>query len=243
MVVERHAEAVSVLSDSRHIPPPVSDDSSEHTLQWLRAHVCRFSSGATHAERRQLVERRLAAIDPAQLRARARTTADLAPDAVPTAVLGDALGLKDPVDLVPHVRAAATGYLSGEVSPEADAGTAALLRVVDVTDATLLLQAHKATSDLIFAAMRRDGGEVPVDDLLHETLRFDAPVPAIRRVGVTVDVAAANRDPDVFADPDVFRSSRGRSPYLTFGYGIRPCPAPEHALAIAAGYLEGSRAT
>ncbi|GII78104.1 hypothetical protein Sru01_30860 [Sphaerisporangium rufum] len=57
---------------------------------------------------------------------------------------------------------------------------------------------------------------------------------------VVLDVAAANRDPAVFDDPDRFRP--GRAPnHLTFGAGLRPCPAPEVALALAAGVVMAVR--
>ncbi|WP_433541875.1 cytochrome P450 [Streptosporangium sandarakinum] len=57
---------------------------------------------------------------------------------------------------------------------------------------------------------------------------------------VLLDVAAANRDPHVFDDPDRFRP--GRSPrHLTFGAGPRPCPAERIALALAAGVVEAVR--
>jgi cytochrome P450 len=36
--------------------------------------------------------------------------------------------------------------------------------------------------------------------------------------------ASANRDPQVFGDPDEFRLDRGRNRHLTFGSGIHTCP-------------------
>ncbi|UBU15369.1 cytochrome P450 family protein [Nonomuraea gerenzanensis] len=78
-----------------------------------------------------------------------------------------------------------------------------------------------------------------IDALLCETLRQDPPLKATRRLDtrtggeVTIDLVAVNRDPDAH-DPAL-----GHVPHLTFGHGVRPCPAPEHALALAAGVLEG----
>ncbi|MDI2131106.1 cytochrome P450 [Yinghuangia seranimata] len=108
---------------------------------------------------------------------------------------------------------------------------------------------------------------VPVAALVNETLRLDPPVRGTRRrvaaplglattdtadeadatpearelpvdTVVVLDFAAANRDPDVFPDPDAFDPSRGHTAHLTFGHGLRPCPGADHALALACGTLE-----
>ncbi|MFC4013001.1 hypothetical protein ACFOY2_37645 [Nonomuraea purpurea] len=229
MLITRHSQARALLSDSRYVPPPVRQDGREGTLAWLRAHVSRFSSGQTHAERRRLVTDRLAHVNPAELRPAARAmTGERDGDwrGVPTDVLAAALG-------VPQTRAvpaAASGYLSGEESPQADAAVAELLKVADLPAITLLLQAHTATEALIETALSHAAPGDDVDALLHETLTLDPPLKATRRLDtrtgdeVTIDLVAANRDADL--------------PHLTFGYGLRPCPAPDHALALAAGVLE-----
>ncbi|MFI7425092.1 cytochrome P450 [Nonomuraea sp. NPDC049684] len=247
MLITHHAEARAVLSDSRYVPPPVPQDGEPGTLAWLRAHVSRFSTGETHAERRRLAVERLSALDPAELRTAARAaTRDRIGNrdgdwhGVPTAVLGAALGVPD----TSAVPAAASGYLSGEGSPQADAAVAELLGLTDLPAVTLLLQGHAATESLIENALAH---AVPGDDpeaVLRETLRQDPPLKASRRLDtrtgeeVTIDLVAANRDPEVFADPDRFDASRGPAPHLTFGDGLRPCPAPAHALALAAGVLD-----
>jgi len=77
---------------------------------------------------------------------------------------------------------------------------------------------------------------------LQELLRFNPPVAAQPRYtppdrevtvcGVTLPpnsavlfgIAAANRDPAVFADPDRFDIDRGAQALLTFGPGLRTCP-------------------
>ncbi|MEV0199862.1 hypothetical protein [Nonomuraea sp. NPDC050691] len=272
MVITRHDEARAVLADPRYVPPPVRQDAPPYTLGWLRAQVSRFSSSETHAERRRALEKRLAELDPAALRRRAReATLERAGDwkGVPTEVLAAALGVAVPV---PLVEAAATGYLSGEETLEADAAVAELIALrgdgpQTITDLTLLLQAHAATEGLIANALThadRTGTERTHDDqpgterthddqagiegLLCETLRHDPPLKASRRVDratgeeIVIDLVAANRDPAVFADPERFDPSRGENPHLTFGHGVRPCPAAAHALALATGVLDALRA-
>ncbi|NUO97971.1 MAG: hypothetical protein HOW59_08585 [Nonomuraea sp.] len=243
MLITHHAEARAVLADSRYVPPPVPQDAEPGTLAWLRAHVSRFSTGDTHAERRRLVVERLSALDPAELRTAAgAATEERDGDwrGVPTAVLGAALGVKD----TSAVPAAAAGYLSGEGGSQADAAVAELVEAADLPAITLLLQGHAATEALIENALAH---AVPGDDpeaVLHETLRQDPPLKASRRLDtrtgdeVTIDLVAANRDPEVFTEPGRFDASRGPTPHLTFGDGLRPCPAPAHALALAAGVLD-----
>ncbi|MBB5079637.1 hypothetical protein [Nonomuraea endophytica] len=232
MLITRYTQATAVLEDSGVVPPPVPQDAEPGTLAWLRARVSRFASGPVHAERRRAVVELLASFDPAELRVRARALAGVPADEVAARSFG--------VDQVAAVSAAASGYLSGETSPEADAAVRELLPL-GIPMITVLLQAHASTAALIANARAHDDGVTPIEDLLHETLRHDPPLKRTRRVGVEIDLVAANRDPDVFPDPDRFDPSRGRTPHLTFGHGVRPCPAAAHALAIAAGYLEGNR--
>ena len=78
-----------------------------------------------------------------------------------------------------------------------------------------------------------------VDRLVEEMLRHDSPLHLFERTatadvelhGVTVRrgekvaalLGAANRDPDVFADPDRFVADRDPNPHLAFGAGIHFC--------------------
>jgi len=78
-----------------------------------------------------------------------------------------------------------------------------------------------------------------IDAAVEETLRFDAPVRFLMRkairpmnyygqdvaVGenVTVVMAAANRDPSIYENPDEFRLDRPRNHHHTFGFGVHFC--------------------
>ncbi|MFI6264817.1 cytochrome P450 [Micromonospora sp. NPDC051006] len=126
----------------------------------------------------------------------------------------------------------------------------------------LLVQACDASAGLIGAGARhllpppdRDRAAVPGDTtrLLAEVLRLDPPVRGTRRVtaatvrlggvelpagtGLLLRFDAANRDPAVFAEPDMVRPDRA-VPALTFGAGHRGCPGQRHALALAIGVLD-----
>jgi cytochrome P450 len=253
MLITRHAEARALLADPRYVPPPVRQDGEPGTLAWLRSQVSRFSHGEVHAERRRPLTTCLATLDADALRSAAgELTLERAGDwrDVPTTVLGAALGFEDTARLAEAVRTAATGYLSGVETPEADAAVTELTRLAggvtpgDVARISLLLQAHAATEGLIDAALAHAGPGGEVEGLLHEVLRHDPPLKVTRRADrwtgaeVVVDLVAANRDPDVFGDPGRFDASRGETPHLTFGAGVRPCPASRHGLALAAGVLE-----
>lgn len=130
----------------------------------------------------------------------------------------------------------------------------------------LLVQACDATAGLIGAAAhhllpspgRLAGGDSPgaagTAKLLAEVLRLDPPVRATRRVTATevrlggrdlpagspvlLRFDAANRDPQVFAEPAAFRPGRPGAGLLTFGAGERGCPGDRHALALATGVLD-----
>ncbi|WP_084316756.1 cytochrome P450 [Actinospica robiniae] len=116
----------------------------------------------------------------------------------------------------------------------------------------ILVQACDATGTLVDNALRalaEDGGDQEVDEILAETLRYDPPVRTMRRIAlqaaaiggvevregdtVTLDIAAANREPEVCQQP---------TGSLTFGADPRHCPGWRHAFALAAGILDLSRA-
>jgi cytochrome P450 len=74
---------------------------------------------------------------------------------------------------------------------------------------------------------------------VDEILRFDSPVQGLSRVATTdLDLggehipsgarihllfAAANRDPEVFPDPDRFDITRTPNNHLAFGFGVHHC--------------------
>jgi cytochrome P450 len=89
----------------------------------------------------------------------------------------------------------------------------------------------------LWKACREDRSLVPL--ALEETLRYDAPVQNLGRETtrdveihsvtipqgsrVVVSFGAANRDPDVFEDPDDYRLDRGECRHLAFGQGRHFC--------------------
>jgi len=89
----------------------------------------------------------------------------------------------------------------------------------------------------LWKACREDRSLVPL--ALEETLRYDAPVQNLGRETtrdveihgvaipkgsrVVVSFGAANRDPEVFEDPDDYRLDRGEVRHLAFGQGRHFC--------------------
>ncbi|TDB89907.1 cytochrome P450 [Actinomadura sp. KC216] len=267
LVITRHADVTVVLGDPRFVVQPAGSGARRHSLAWLRQTVSRFSEGADHERRRALVVRALDAMSPADLRLRARdrVLAGDDPERAPVLALGGALGVTEPGTLARAVPAAASGYLTGEGGPGADRAVAALARLLGpgpdeevAGRIAILMQACEATAELVRRtlpyARRPESRGRPAERVIAETLRFDPPVPVMRRVAATdarlgsravprgtvlvLDLRAANRDPAVFEDPDRFDPGRREGPHLTFGAGRRPCPAADHAPHLAAGVVE-----
>lgn len=280
LAVARYADAVALLNNPAfEVPAPAPAPAAPEPngtpvgLTWLRATVSRFTSGPDHRRRRALAIALLDTVEPGALRDRAAAatataladgaTAEAVALRIPVTTLAAALGL-DP-SVVDHVAIAARGYQPGtDAGPGGDTAVRALVTACGGTpdEATaasiaVLVQAYEATAKLIgnaLVASRRAPDQTTIDRLLAETLRFDPPVEAMRRVcvapttvgattvdertPVVVNVPAANRDPAVFATPDVFDPGRSDvERHLTFGTGIRPCPGRDHAVALAAGVL------
>lgn len=122
------------------------------------------------------------------------------------------------------------------------------LELDDVVFTALLIAVagHETTANLLGAALfrlLRHGEPVTaaaVDaGLVTELLRLDGPVQAVGRTatrhhvidGIAIDagqsvlvvIAAANRDPQVFTDPDEFRTDRREPAPLSFGHGPHYC--------------------
>jgi cytochrome P450 len=94
-----------------------------------------------------------------------------------------------------------------------------------------------ASAPAMWDELRRDPALVP--GAIEESLRHDSPIQGFFRTtvadyplhGVEIPTGArvlllygaANRDPRHYADPDVFRVSRGAGDHLAFGSGIHLC--------------------
>jgi cytochrome P450 len=106
---------------------------------------------------------------------------------------------------------------------------------VDAAIASALLVLHQHPRE--FRRLRKDPGLLPA--AVEESLRFEAPgqtaprivrddtaiegVFARRNTVVLLGLGAANRDPEAFADPDVFRLDRPKAEHLSFGKGNHSC--------------------
>lgn len=156
-----------------------------------------------------------------------------------------------------------------EKERDADDGVSSLLGICGAVDLecavarlTIMVQACDATAALIEATLQvleetdtAAAASWPTKALLLEVVRCCPPARFSRRVSrearpdwdvpagglVLCDVFAANRDPAAHDRPDDFDPSRKEQLSLTFGYGIRPCPAQAHALALAGGVVEALR--
>ncbi|MFF3438237.1 cytochrome P450 [Streptosporangium sp. NPDC002721] len=134
---------------------------------------------------------------------------------------------------------------------EAEVDGERLTRAEVVNFANILLVAGHITTTMLLgntvvcldahpeqlARVREDRSVIP--DAIEESLRFFSPFAALGRVTNTdvelggqhvpadqllmVWIAAANRDPRQFADPDVFDPSRDPNPHLGFGRGVHFC--------------------
>jgi len=146
------------------------------------------------------------------------------------------------IDLIPLAaeRAARPGgdLLSALLAAGLDADEAILMALL------LLVAGHETTANLIGNAVAvlhdcpdalRSSQNKPVKAVVEELLRFEPPVQLTARVAIQphdpiragdqvfVSIAAANRDPAVFTDPDQFRLDRPGAAHLSFGHGAHFC--------------------
>jgi len=132
------------------------------------------------------------------------------------------------------------GHGSGGLTGQEIAGNAMLL----------LLAGHVAVRNLIGNAVylllsypnakqKLDADQSLLTDVIDETLRFEPPVTLIPRIAledlevsgqlipkgalVQLSIAAANRDPRHFPDPDRFNVTPGRARAVSFGHGPHGC--------------------
>lgn len=235
---------------------PEADASASGLAERLRARASRFTNGAVHEDRRRRLEGLLDGMDPDTLAvaaaARTRTLATAGAESVaahvPVACLAEGLGFDDPESLPPLVAVLAANYPHGGASQSADAAAARLLAAAPARAAVhgdaelriqLLVQAHAATAGLVMAALQRDeesATSATTSELLAATLREAPPVRRTRRTAPDGGTLVLHLD-----GPD--RESPHEEPRtLAFGAGHRACPAPRHAVAIAAAIVDGLRA-
>jgi cytochrome P450 len=73
---------------------------------------------------------------------------------------------------------------------------------------------------------------------VEELFRVRPPVPTVERAGLTLDIAAANRDPEMFRSPNRIEPLHRRaSRHLSFGAGPHACPGRAQATAEAIALL------
>lgn len=133
------------------------------------------------------------------------------------------------------------------------------------TCVVFLVAGHETTTNLIgnavlallrrpeeLEALRSDPDRIAL--VIEETLRYDGPIQRVRRMvarecelggamlrpgeAVHVMLGAANRDPDVFEDPDRFWPERPKNGHLAFGLGVHFCVGAGLARVEAPAALE-----
>lgn len=265
-IIDR-ADVARILADPRFVVPE-ADAAATAPSDRFRALASRLANGGPHDARRRHLDRMVAALRPDELARLATTRTRRALEAeetervdvaaiardVPVATLAEALGFSDPAALPPLVATVARRYASGaptdaaaedlaitRLLTAAPAGADAEARVLAVQ---LLVQAFAATAALVEVAMRRllaspdSSRSTPsTRELLLATLRDESPVPLTRRVSPSGALVVLRLD-----GPDHEAAGIAAEPRtLAFGAGPRACPAPHHAVAIAAAIIDELR--
>jgi cytochrome P450 len=179
VIVTRHRDVCSVLSDPGYEIPGVTGTAPVGTVAWLRGSVSRFANGEAHARRRAIAIREADALSPAMLRAdalrRALTILDAAAGVgridvmaalarrVPLATLAAALGIADADRAAELAMTTAAAYFPGadaERERAGDESTAELVRLLGPADQeviaariAVMMQACDATAALIGTAV------------------------------------------------------------------------------------------
>ncbi|MET9343852.1 hypothetical protein [Nonomuraea sp. NPDC003804] len=262
MFITGHAEVRAVLSDPSYVPPPVAAGAEPGTLGWLRARVSRFAAGPAHAERRALVEARLAVLDPAALRTAAAETTR-------TLLTGPAAG--QATDMATDMAADMAADMATSEATD---------RTTDMADRVL---AHGVPTRVLGPALGVACTDALVSDVATvaggylsgvTTPEIDAAVAALAAVAGIPEITillqahgattallrnAIARPPEPLAPDDLLRDTLRHdppvratkrvdatgalvevdlTPDLAFGHGPRRCPGSGHAMAIATGVLE-----
>ncbi|MGV9309259.1 hypothetical protein ACWDLG_38315 [Nonomuraea sp. NPDC003727] len=254
MFITGHAEVRAVLSDPSYVPPPVAAGAEPGTLGWLRARVSRFAAGPVHAERRALVEARLAVLDPATLRtAAAETTRTLltVPAAGQATDMAADMATYQATDMTTDMadRVLAHGVPTRVLGPALGvACTDALVSDVATVAGGYLSGVTTPEIDAAVAALVAVAGIPEITILLQA---HGATTALLRN--------ALARPPEPLAADDLLRDTLRHdppvratkrvdatgalvevdlTPDLAFGHGPRRCPGSGHAVAIATGVLE-----
>jgi cytochrome P450 len=106
------------------------------------------------------------------------------------------------------------------------------------SDGLSTLLHHVLRQPELLARLQHDRSLLP--RVVHEALRYDPPVSNLPRIApnggtiagvhippgsmVLCAIASANRDAEVFDDPDRFNIDRDETDLLTFGFGTKFCP-------------------
>ena len=153
-------------------------------------------------------------------------------------------------ELMAQRRVSARDDLVSDLVAMKDAGADISDDEIRINCLTLLIAGNLTTTDLIGNGVRLllthpdQLAKLIADPSLigaavEEILRFDPPVDQTGRVAsrdleiggcpikareqLSPSLRAANRDPEVFPDPDVFDITRARSPHVAFGGGAHIC--------------------